>query len=76
MSKELFLEIGTEEIPAGFLPKAMQDMEALIRREFAAARLEFSAVRTFATPRRLALAVSAVVEQQPTLQTRALGPAR
>ena len=76
MAKELFLEIGTEEIPAGFLPKAMQDLEALIRREFAAARLEFDAVRTFATPRRLALAVSAVAEQQPTLQTRALGPAR
>ncbi len=28
MAKELFLEIGTEEIPAGFLPKAMADMEA------------------------------------------------
>jgi glycyl-tRNA synthetase beta chain len=76
MSKELFLEIGTEEIPAGFLPKAMQDMEALIRREFETARLEFGAVRTFATPRRLALAVSEVAEQQPTLQTRVLGPAR
>ena len=25
MSKELFLEIGTEEIPAGFLPVAMAD---------------------------------------------------
>jgi glycyl-tRNA synthetase beta chain len=76
MAKELFLEIGTEEIPAGFLPKAMQDMEALIRREFEAARLEFGTVRTFATPRRLALAVSDVAEQQPTLQTKALGPAR
>jgi glycyl-tRNA synthetase beta chain len=76
MSKELFLEIGTEEIPAGFLPKAMADMEALIRKEFAAARLEFGTVRTFATPRRLALAVSAVAEQQPTLQTKAMGPAK
>ena len=76
MSKELFLEIGTEEIPAGFLPKAMLDMEALIRKEFEAARLEFGTVRTFATPRRLALAVSSVAEQQPTLRTKAMGPAR
>jgi len=76
MAKELFLEIGTEEIPAGFLPKAMADMEALIRKEFAAARLEFGAVRTFATPRRLALTVSAVAEQQPTLQVKAMGPAK
>ena len=76
MAKELFLEIGTEEIPAGFLPKAMADMEALVRKEFTAARLEFGAVRTFATPRRLALAVSAVAEQQPTLQVKAMGPAK
>lgn len=76
MAKELFLEIGTEEIPAGFIPKALADLEALVRREFEAARLEFGTVRTFATPRRLALAVAAVAEEQPTLQTRALGPAR
>jgi glycyl-tRNA synthetase beta chain len=76
MANELFLEIGTEEIPAGFLPKAMADMEVLIRKEFEAARLEFGTIRTFATPRRLALAVGAVAEQQPTLQAKALGPAR
>lgn len=76
MAKELFLEIGTEEIPAGFLPKAMADMEALIRKEFEAARVDFGAVRTFATPRRLALAVGGVAEEQPTLRVKALGPAK
>ena len=29
-TKELFLEIGTEEIPAGFIPRAMAEMEAMI----------------------------------------------
>jgi glycyl-tRNA synthetase beta chain len=29
MGKELLLEIGTEEIPAAFLPKAIKDMEAI-----------------------------------------------
>jgi glycyl-tRNA synthetase beta chain len=32
MAKELFLEIGTEEIPAAFLPKAMEDIEEMIRK--------------------------------------------
>ena len=41
MAKELFLEIGTEEIPAAFLPKAMADLESLIRKEFENARLGF-----------------------------------
>ena len=54
MSKEIFLEIGTEEIPAGFLPKAMADLERMIRKELETARLEFGEIKTFATPRRLA----------------------
>ena len=76
MAKELFLEIGTEEIPAGFLPKAMADMESLIRTAFETAHIGFGAIRTLATPRRLALAVAEVAEEQPTLHSRALGPAK
>lgn len=76
MPKEIFLEIGSEEIPAGFLPKAMADLERMIRKELEAARLEFGEIRTYASPRRLALAVSDVAEDQPTLRTEAMGPAK
>ncbi len=76
MGKELFLEIGTEEIPAGFLPKAMADMEALLRKEFTAARIECGAITTLATPRRLVLAVRDVATEQPNLFSRAMGPAK
>ena len=76
MSKELFLEIGTEEIPAGFLPKAMADIEALIRKELEAARLEFGEIRTLATPRRMALAVSGLPPVQPDAEITAMGPAK
>ena len=76
MAKEIFLEIGTEEIPAGFLPKAMADLENMMRKELESARLEFGQVRTFATPRRLALSVADVAEDQPMLKTEAMGPAR
>ena len=37
MAKDLFLEIGCEEIPAGFIPKAMADMEAIMKRELGGA---------------------------------------
>ncbi|MGA7826771.1 MAG: glycine--tRNA ligase subunit beta [Geobacteraceae bacterium] len=76
MAKELFLEIGTEEIPAAFLTKAMADLDALIRKEFDSARLSFAEVRTLATPRRLALLVTGVAERQPDAEVTALGPAR
>jgi glycyl-tRNA synthetase beta chain len=76
MGKELFLEIGTEEIPAGFLPRAMADMETLIRRELENARLVFGEVKTLATPRRLVLCVQGVPAVQPDAEITAMGPAR
>jgi glycyl-tRNA synthetase beta chain len=76
MSKELFLEIGTEEIPAGFLPKAMADMETLIGKELKNARIAFGELKTFATPRRLVLLVREVAERQPDADITAFGPAK
>ncbi|MBI1922339.1 MAG: glycine--tRNA ligase subunit beta [Geobacter sp.] len=76
MSKELFLEIGTEEIPAGFLPKAMADMKLLIEKEFSAARLTFDEVKTLATPRRLALVVTGLPALQPDAEITAMGPSK
>src|SRR5512138_2826367 len=76
MAKELFLEIGTEEIPAGFLPKAMADIEALIRKELESARIEFGEIITLATPRRMALAVAGLPAVQPDAEITAMGPAK
>jgi glycyl-tRNA synthetase beta chain len=76
MNKDLFLEIGTEEIPAGFLPKAMADIEALIRKELESVRLGFGEVKTLATPRRMALCVSGLPSLQPDAETTAMGPAK
>ncbi|MGD0845601.1 MAG: glycine--tRNA ligase subunit beta [Geobacteraceae bacterium] len=76
MSKELFLEIGTEEIPAGFLPKAMADMAGLIARELTAARIGYGEIKTLATPRRLVLLVKDVAARQPDAEITAMGPAK
>jgi glycyl-tRNA synthetase beta subunit len=32
MGKELLFEIGTEEIPSGYLPAALEDLKAVARR--------------------------------------------
>jgi len=76
MAKDLFLEIGCEEIPAGFIPKAMADMETIIRRELESARLEFAEILTMGTPRRLVLAVNGLNERQPDAELTAMGPAK
>ena len=76
MAKDLFLEIGCEEIPAGFIPKAMADMESLMKRELESARLEFGEIVTLGTPRRLVLAVKGLADRQPDAELTAMGPAK
>ena len=74
--KELLLEIGTEEIPAGFVPQALMDLEALAKRELEASRIDFSGSKTFGTPRRLALVIESVSEKQRDEETRKIGPSK
>lgn len=76
MGKELLLEIGTEEIPAAFLPKALKDMDEIVRKELAANRIRHGEVRTMGTPRRLFLAAADVAERQEDQVIEKLGPAR
>ena len=75
-TKELFLEIGTEEIPAGFIPRALAEMEAMIVRELASARLSFGEIKTMATPRRLAMVVTDIPAIQPDAEITATGPSK
>jgi len=73
-TRELFLEIGCEELPAGFIPRATAEMEAIITKELAIARLTFSEIKTLATPRRLVLVVKGIPAVQPDAKITATGP--
>jgi len=74
--KELLLEVGTEEIPAGFVPQALMDLEALAKKELEASRIDFSGTKTLGTPRRLVLAIESVSEKQRDEETRKIGPSK
>ncbi len=74
MSAELFLEIGTEEIPAGFIPKALEDMQRLLCKELDQARIAYGEVQTFATPRRLCIAIAGVARLQQRQELEITGP--
>ncbi|NIO03203.1 MAG: glycine--tRNA ligase subunit beta, partial [Proteobacteria bacterium] len=60
MGKELLLEIGTEEIPARFTRKALEDLAVLMRQEFETLEVSFGEMRTLGTPRRMVLWVDEV----------------
>ena len=75
MSRDLLFEIGVEELPAGYIPPALEQLERGIAAGLADARLAHGAVRTRATPRRLALYVESLEERQPDRDEEVMGPA-
>ncbi|MEC9489044.1 MAG: glycine--tRNA ligase subunit beta [Halanaerobium sp.] len=74
MSRDLLLEIGTEEIPAGFFPEALNDLADNMSKYLENERLEFADIETYGTPRRLAVIVRRLAEEQPDLEEEVRGP--
>jgi len=74
MLKELILEIGTEEIPAGFLGEAIKSLGSIAEREFEDNLLTYKNINTFGTPRRLVLWVSGLSDKQSDKIVEIVGP--
>ncbi len=73
---ELFLEIGTEELPYQFIPPALQALKDSAERLLQDQRLACRAIRTFGTPRRLVLVVDSLVARQPAAMKEIMGPSK
>lgn len=74
MSKDLLLEIGTEEVPAHVMPHLLADLKRLAGEMFAERRLAYDSLRTIGTPRRTALLVTGLAERQEDVSTETRGP--
>ena len=72
---ELLFEIGCEELPAEALPMATRRLAELAEEKFTQARLEYSGLQTWSTPRRLTLAVNTLADRQAVSEERVTGPA-
>jgi len=71
---DLLFEIGTEEIPARFLPSARRQLKANAEKHLREAALAFSEIESYATPRRLVLHVRGIPAVQETREITVLGP--
>nr|HID58035.1 glycine--tRNA ligase subunit beta [Desulfobacterales bacterium] len=76
MSKDLLLEIFTEEIPTGYILPALRGMETIMAQKLSEARIEYGPMETKGTPRRLAIIVHDVAEKQESMVNEILGPPR
>ncbi len=75
-SADLLLEIGTEEIPSGYIPPALEQLREIAAKSLAAHRLSFEEIRTLGTPRRLTLWVKALATVQTDRVSEVVGPPR
>ena len=72
---ELLFEIGCEEIPAGMLPKAEEELRTNIEKLLATESLfDGVSVETFSAPRRLTAWVQGLRAKQPDVETEVTGP--
>ena len=74
MTGELLLEIGTEEIPAGFLSPALEGMKNLLQTELENQRIHCEKIITLGTPRRLVLCAQGMAEKQTDTVVETVGP--
>lgn len=75
MSKTLLLEIGTEEVPAHVMPGILSQLKKNAAKTFEELRIEYKNIKTLGTPRRSALLVDGLAEQQADLSKENRGPA-
>lgn len=71
--KELVFEVGTEEMPAGFLSQGLAALHEKFFQWLQEQRIGFEGLRALGTPRRLAL-VALLEERQKPLETLKVGP--
>lgn len=76
MSKDLLLEIGTEEMPPQQLPHIANQLKASTEQELKEQRLDYATIQVYFTSRRLVLLVKEVGEQQRYKVETIKGPAK
>ncbi len=71
---DLLFEIGTEEIPAGYVPPALTQLREIATESLTAHRIPFGEIETFGTPRRITLSIKDLKTLQASEETEVVGP--
>ncbi|MFW5425686.1 MAG: glycine--tRNA ligase subunit beta [Methylophagaceae bacterium] len=74
-ARDLLIELGTEELPPKALKKLINAFEASIKQSLEKAELSFTAIHSYAAPRRMAVVVNDLQERQQDRMIERRGPA-
>ena len=71
---DLLFEIGTEEIPASYVPPVLEQLREIATESLTNHRVPFGEVETLGTPRRITLGIKDVKTLQESQETEVVGP--
>ena len=71
---DLLFEIGTEEIPAGYVPPALEQLREIATDSLTNHRIPFGEIEVLGTPRRITLSVKDIKTLQESQETEVVGP--
>ena len=71
---DLLFEIGTEEIPASYVPPVLAQLREIATESLTSHRIPFGEVETLGTPRRITLSIKDVKTLQESEETEVVGP--
>jgi glycyl-tRNA synthetase beta chain len=74
--QDLLIEIGLEEVPAHYVTDAMNQFTEKVTKWLVDKKLSYETVKSYSTPRRLAVLVKDVADKQPDIEEEAKGPAK
>ena len=75
MERELFLEIGLEELPASWMPGLNVQLAEKMKSRLAGLNLKYTgAIEAFSTPRRLCVVVPSLADRQEDRDEELMGP--
>ena len=71
---DLLFEIGTEEIPASYVPPVLEQLRQLATESLTNHRIPFGDIETLGTPRRITLSIKDLKTLQESQETEVVGP--
>ncbi|MCF7919222.1 MAG: glycine--tRNA ligase subunit beta [Candidatus Cloacimonetes bacterium] len=72
--KDMLIELGVEEIPAGYILPALEKFRTGLEKELQAANLDFGEIEEFSTPRRFCLRIRDLDAEQQDESIERIGP--
>jgi len=74
MANDFLLEIGTEEIPAGYIHPALESMATMFDKSLTDQRVSHGPIQVMGTPRRLTWRIKDVADRQDSQRVEIIGP--